>query len=132
MNKRYTLILASAVAGTCMAQTANNIPARLMKAEPREARTASGTSDALRGNTVFSEDFANGMTGNNGIGEWTPTGVNAAMWRWSPTGPVGAFSVPTQIIASATVSNGFMMFNGDSANTNFLVDPPVIVANPIE
>ena len=132
MNKRYTLILASAVAGTCMAQTANNIPARLMKAEPREARTASGPSDALRGNTVFSEDFANGMTGNNGIGEWTPTGVNAAMWRWSPTGPVGAFSVPTQIIASATVSNGFMMFNGDSANTNFLVDPPVIVASPIE
>jgi hypothetical protein len=132
MNKRYTLIMAAAIGGTCMAQTANNIPARVMKASPREARVEQPAGGALRGNAVFTEDFANGLAGNNGIGEWTPTGANAAMWRKSTLGPIGAFSAPTQIIASATASNGFMMFNGDSANTNFLADPPVIVADPIE
>jgi hypothetical protein len=133
MNKRYTFILASAMAGACMAQNGATLPARLQHADDsfQDRRPTAGLVGAQR-DVVFSEDFANGFTGNNGIGEWTPTGTHAAMWRYSTTGPVGAYSVATQVIASPSVANGFMMFNGDSANTNFNADPPVIVGSPVE
>lgn len=81
---------------------------------------------------VFAEDFANGFAGNNGVGAWTTDGPNGNVWRYTHTGPVGAYSSPTQAIASPTASNGWMIFNSDSANTNWNVNPPVIVASPVD
>ncbi|MEZ4756278.1 MAG: T9SS type A sorting domain-containing protein [Flavobacteriales bacterium] len=132
MNKRYTLVMmAAAIAGSGMAQQVVK-PIRLEKAGAEVSRPANTMNIGAQRDVVFSEDFANGIDGNNGFGSWEVTGPNAAIWRWSTTGPVGAFSVPTQRINSPTASNGFMMFNGDSANTDFNADPPVIVGAPVE
>ncbi|MCO6483105.1 MAG: T9SS type A sorting domain-containing protein [Flavobacteriales bacterium] len=81
---------------------------------------------------VFSEDFANGFAGNNGVGAWTTDGPNGNVWRYTHTGPVGAYSNTGQAIASPTASNGWMIFNSDSANTNWSANPPVIVASPVD
>lgn len=132
MNKRYTLVMmAAAIAGSGMAQQVVK-PIRLEKAGAEVSRPANTMNLGAQRDVVFSEDFANGIDGNNGFGSWEVTGPNAAIWRWSTTGPVGAFSAPTQRINSPTASNGFMMFNGDSANTDFNADPPVIVGAPVE
>lgn len=131
MNKRYTLaMMAVAIAGSSMAQQVTK-PIRLEKAGAELNRPANTADLGGQRDVVFSEDFANGFDGNNGFGSWEATGPNAAMWRFTTTGPIGAFSVASQIINSPTVSNGFMILNGDSANTNFNVDPPVIVAAPV-
>lgn len=132
MNKRYTLVMmAAAIAGSGMAQQVVK-PIRLEKVGAEVSRPANTMNTGAQRDVVFSEDFANGIDGNNGFGSWEVTGPNAAIWRWSTTGPVGAFSAPTQRINSPTASNGFMMFNGDSANTDFNADPPVIVGAPVE
>lgn len=81
--------------------------------------------------TLFSEDFNNGLAGNNGVGGWTVAGPNGNVWKYTHTGPNGAYSQPTEIIASATVANGFVIFNSDSANTNWGVTPPAIVTSPV-
>lgn len=82
---------------------------------------------------VFHEDFANGFDGNNGIGNWTTDGPNANVWRYTHSGPVGAYSAPSQALASPTADNGWMIFNSDSANTNWSdPDEPVIVGSPVD
>lgn len=133
MNKRYSLILATAIAGTCMAQQASPFPARLQKNDDSfGVRNTSSQANGGQRDVVFSEDFANGLAGNNGIGEWTPSGEHAGIWRFTLYGPTGAFSNTGQRIASPTVANGFMIFAGDSANADFSVTPPVIVPSPTE
>jgi len=134
MNKRYSLILATAIAGTCMAQQASPFPSRLQKNDDSFGARVSPSSPSMgaQRDVVFSEDFANGLTGNNGIGEWTTSGANASIWRFTLYGPTGAYSNTGQRIASPTVANGFMIFAGDSANADFSVDPPVIVPSPVE
>lgn len=77
---------------------------------------------------VFTEDFANGFAGNNGVGAWTFSGTNGDVWRYTTTGPVGAFTVLSEIITSPSASNGFMLFNSDSVNTDFNATPPVEVS----
>ena len=78
---------------------------------------------------LFTEDFANGFAGNNGgLGAWTLTGTNGDVWRYTTTGPVGAYTVVSEIITSPSAANGFMLFNSDSVNTNFGVTPPVAIS----
>ena len=72
---------------------------------------------------AFSEDFANGMAGNNGFGAWTFSGPNGNVWQYTTTGPVGRYNNVSEIITSPTASNGFMLFNSDSVNTNWDVTP---------
>ena len=133
MNKRYSLILATAIAGTCMAQQASPFPARLQKNDDSfGVRNTSSQASGAQRDVVFSEDFANGLSGNNGFGEWTTSGEHANIWRFTLYGPTGAYSNTGQRMASPTVANGFMIFAGDSANANFSVTPPVIVASPTE
>ena len=79
---------------------------------------------------LFSEDFANGFAGNNDFGSWTTSGADGAIWKYDTFGPTVAYSDLDEIMESATVANGFALFNSDSANTDFSVDPPVIVATP--
>jgi hypothetical protein len=134
MRSRSTLaLLAAFAAGATFAQRAA-MPYALQHAhtEMNDNRIEAPASDGSRA-IIFQEDFANGLQGNNGFGEWTATGPNAAVWRWSTNGPVGAFSNPAQQrIGSATVGNGFMILNGDSANTNFSATPPVLASNIVE
>lgn len=81
----------------------------------------SGQRDA-----VFTEDFANGFAGNNGgVGAWTVSGTDGNVWRATSGPPTGAYTVPNEIITSPSASNGFMLFNADSVNTDFTANPPV-------
>ncbi len=77
---------------------------------------------------LFSEDFANGLAGNSGMGAWTVSGQNGDLWRRTTTAPRGAYNTGVAVIQSPTASNGFMLFNSDSVNTNFAVTPPVALA----
>lgn len=74
---------------------------------------------------LFSEDFANGLAGNNGAGVWTVSGQNGNVWKRSTAVPTGAYNNNTLLIQSPTAANGFMVFNSDSVNTNYAVTPPV-------
>ncbi|MBK7383234.1 MAG: T9SS type A sorting domain-containing protein [Flavobacteriales bacterium] len=118
MNQRYLILTSLLMAGTVVAQQSHE---RLQKVMPADQTVVSQTApapDVARdgGDIIFNEDFANGFAGNNGFGAWTTSGPNGNIWKRSLTGPVGAYSVPTQKIASPTVANGFMAFWSDSAN----------------
>ena len=80
--------------------------------------------DGLR-EVLFSEDFANGLAGNNGMGVWTVSGTNGNVWKRTTTKPVGAYNTFATVLGSPTGENGFMLFDSDSVNSNFSVDPPV-------
>ena len=136
MNLRNTTLslLALTLAGGATAQlVAPRSPigfsAATQHVTPRAPRAEQGTSRQV---VLFSEDFANGFAGNNDFGSWTTSGADGAIWKYDTFGPTGAYSDLDEIIESATVANGFALFNSDSANTDFSVDPPVIVATPIE
>ena len=110
-----------------MAQSQGVTPYALQKFESSasDARI-SGSAARDGGDIVFNEDFANGLAGNNGVGAWTVSGPNGNVWKHSLTGPRGAYTVTTQRINSATIANGYMLFCGDSVNSNLAVTPPVM------
>lgn len=76
------------------------------------------------GDIVWSEDFANGLAGNNGVGPWTTSGPNGDIWRRKITGPLGAYTPVSERIQSTTVANGYMLFNADSANSSWVGNTP--------
>ena len=138
MNRIYSLAALVLIGGSLSAQRLNTAPLHAFnKLQPAtfEAHPGGHPLDLQSGqrDIVFTEDFANGLAGNNGdVGAWTISGANGNVWRYSFTGPVGAYSNPTaQIIASPSVANGFMIFNSDSANSIFGTDT-TIVASPVE
>jgi len=119
MNRRYLLITSLLVAGTSIAQSGK--PQRDVFQFADESATQQAPPQGnLRdgGDVVFSENFANGLAGNNGFGAWTTSGPNGNIWARRTTGPVGAYTVATQIIAQPAPANGFMAFLSDSANCN--------------
>lgn len=108
-----------------MGQWANPRPSmhRFGPVEPHEMPAALPASENdLRagGDIVWSENFANGLAGNNGSGAWTTSGPHGNIWKRTTGNPVGAFSgnAAAARIQSTTVSNGYMIFNSDSANCN--------------
>lgn len=130
MNQRYILFPALLAAGSVLAQWANGVPAKkdFRAATPTREHLQSFPTQAVDsragGDVVWSEDFANGLAGNNGVGPWTLSGPNGAIWRRKLTGPLGAYTAVTQIIQSTTAANGFMMFNSDSANCTWSGNTP--------
>lgn len=138
MNKFYaTAVAFSLIAVGAQAQQGGSQAQRSMAKLQKDntvqvpAMRPSATAGVQR-DVVFSEDFANGLAGNNSLGAWTTDGPNGNVWRRTTTGPVGAYSSTTQGLASATASNGWMIFNSDSVNTNWNANPPVIVASPAD
>ena len=140
MKYRYTTlsIVALALTGSAMAQLATPRSAvhnfgAVAEAEftPREPQHP--VVNAQRGNgVVFSEDFANGLDGNNGgVGPWSTEGPNGNIWKFQNTGPNGAYTTGNQYIQSTTAANGAAIFASDSANTNWSVTPIAIVASPV-
>lgn len=131
MNQlRYTLLSSVVIAGTAFGQWANPRPA-LMQLEPAEKTSRShilpadpATDLRAGGDIVWSEDFANGLAGNNGVGPWTTSGPNGDIWKRKLTGPLGGFTATTERIQSTTVANGYMLFNADSANSSWVGNTP--------
>lgn len=137
MNQRYILFSSVLVAGSCMAQWAQQRPA--MKDFRPATEQGVAHAEALPaggdardgGDVVFSEDFANGFAGNNGVGAWTVEGPNGDIWKRAINGPNGAYTQATQRIVSPTVANGYMLFASDSANSTWVGNTATIVADPV-
>ncbi len=121
-----TLGLATLLFSTASAQRVQDVPrymnSGVMHAEAStdDTRPALGGTDRDGGDVIWSEDFSNGLDGSNeSNAPWTLDGSNGEIWTWTTAGPNGAYagSNPNAArIQSATVSNGFMVFNGDSVN----------------
>ena len=127
---RHALLSGVVIAGTAMGQWATPRPARI-QLEPAVKSTLSqlpssahATDERAGGDVVWSEDFANGLAGNNGIGAWTTAGPNGDIWKRKVTGPLGAYTDPTHRIESTSVSNGYMLFNADSVNSSWVGNTP--------
>ncbi len=138
MKKVYSLAALLLIGGSLSAQRVADAPLRSF--QPAISRTVSlersshPSQATMRDQTiVFSEDFSNGLDGNNGMGPWTISGTNGNVWRRTTTGTIGAYSSPNHNpLNSTTASNGWMIFDSDSANTNFSVTPPVIISAPVK
>ena len=127
---RYTLLSGVVIAGTAMGQWATPRQA-LIQLEPAAKSTfsqlpavAPAADERAGGDVVWSEDFANGLAGNNGIGVWTTAGANGDIWKRKVTGPLGAYTPITERIQSTSVANGYMLFNADSANSTWVGNTP--------
>ena len=84
-------------------------------------------------NILFYEDFANGFTGNNGVGSWTAEDTGGGLiWQavdeagdgyfadGTASGvqpPAGEFSTNIPTLNSTTAANGWMVFDCDYYNT---------------
>jgi hypothetical protein len=127
---RYALLSTIVIAGTSSAQWANPRPAmyQLAPASQQDLQPtllpAENDDQRAGGDIVWSEDFANGLAGNNGVGPWTTSGPGGAIWRRKTTGPLGAYTTTAQRITSTSVANGYMLFNGDSANCTWAGNTP--------
>ncbi len=130
MNKKYTWFLLAFMAGTTQAQRLEraSLPtfARPERASIDQLTVRPGSAGELRaaGDVVFSEDFANGIAGNNGVGAWTRTGPDAQIWQWTDSGPNGGYSTNAQAIESASANNGWMIFDTDRSNSDTIANPP--------
>ncbi|MBK8340083.1 MAG: T9SS type A sorting domain-containing protein [Flavobacteriales bacterium] len=131
MVSRYTLTLPlMGLALLANSQWVRTRPSntKLQPAHAQEVKNphVQGTAKA-GGDIVWSEDFANGLAGNNGTGgAWLFNGQDANLWKYSTTGPSGAYSdAAAELIDSDTDENGFMIFLADSGNTDWSVVPPV-------
>ena len=76
-----------------------------------------------KSNPFWSEDFNGGLTTANGT--WTTSGI----WKHSFSTTNGAYSGGTNPFNSTSYSDGFMLFDSDSANTDF--STMTIVSSPI-
>lgn len=86
-------------------------------------RAPAGPTFAERGGggIIFSEDFANGLDGNNGFGEWTiDDTADGTIWQVADdNSPAGEWSTQTGALQSTTADNGWMIFDCDRYNTQF-------------
>ena len=141
MKGIYTLGLALTVAaGSTFAQSGpgNRLnTARLQASAVEESSAQSGSphgepASGTQRDVIFSEDFANGLAGNNGFGAWTVDGPNGNIWRFNNHSPNGAFTTGNQYIQSTTAANGAAIFASDSANSDWSSGTPEIVASPVD
>lgn len=72
---------------------------------------------SLSAQTLWSEDFANGLAGNNSSSPsaWTQDGADQ-LWAQDFDGPNGPYSNNTGGLASSTALNGFMIYDAGLAN----------------
>ncbi len=92
--------------------------------------------NTVKGTAFFTEDFANGFDGNNGIGPWDPqdSGGDDPIWMVATSSsPGGQYSNTGQALNSTTASNGWIIYDTDLWNTpdiigdtqGFLISPSI-------
>ncbi len=93
-----------------------------LKSSPTENESSiSNASSALEEDDVvlWSEDFANGLDGNNQSTDqaWSVAGPNGAIWEYDTDGSNGTYAGPQPFtIDSETKGNGWMIFDADKSN----------------
>jgi hypothetical protein len=122
MNKFLTITFSVFISISVLGQSSINdyptLPCESMRSDlPANYNTKS------RSNSFWSEDFNGGLTTANGT--WTTSGI----WKHSFATTNGAYSGGTNPFTSTSYSNGFMLFDSDSANTDF--STMTIVSSPI-
>ncbi len=123
----YLLASSLLLSGAMMAQTSdaslNEAPAASLQAAKEipagwEAKENPSSFNKDQQDVVFSDDFANGLDGNNELGQaWTTGGIIADEWQLSTTGPEGNYSSNTGPLESPTSANGFMLLDCDEYNS---------------
>jgi hypothetical protein len=129
MKKTFTLLFALGSVVFASAQQKQNIngnhvlkmkPRKLNEEQVRAAKEEGAAQiaqfdQANRGASFFSEDFANGAAGNNGVGAWTieDSGNNSIWMLATAASPAGFYSDPTEGLVSTTAANGWMIFDAD-------------------
>ncbi len=131
MNHTYTWLLLACITSAANAQQITRAqlpqwaaPSKLQKDHLPNKPGTTGEAKAA-GDVVFSDDFANGLSGNNQLSApWTVDGPDGAIWKYSTTGPNGGYSTNAQKIISTSNTNGFMIFDCDRSNSDTTVSPP--------
>lgn len=80
---------------------------------------ASSSSSSATDVVLWSEDFANGLDGNNSSTPqtWTVSGSNDDLWEHDSNGSAGPFAGSTPLtLDSETKDNGWMIFDADKGN----------------
>ncbi len=134
MKRLCSIATIALISGGLFAQrTVTNYPQLEKLQHPSHPTEPAPALEGGQRAVAFSEDFANGLAGNNGgVGAWTVSGTNGNVWRRATaTTPVGAYNGNSSSIQSPTANNGFMEFNADSVNTNWSVTPPVAVGTRV-
>ena len=122
MNKLYTTFLSLFVIVSAFGQSSSNdYPVNPCEATKTDKNPTFNSNN--RSTPFWTEDFNGGTTTSNGT--WTTTG----MWKHSYFTTNGAYSGGTDPFTSASASNGFMLFDSDSANTDFATMS--MVASPV-
>lgn len=141
MKGIYTFGFAMALAaGNAYAQDGHGNRLTTAKLQPNAVGTApvslgehpAGPASGAQRDVLFTEDFANGLAGNNSVGAWTVDGPNGDIWRFNDHTPTGAYTTGNQYIQSTTAANGAAIFASDSANSDWSGGTPVIVASPVD
>jgi hypothetical protein len=127
MKKMYILASLLLFSGAMMAQsssaTVNNAQDASLKAANEipagwVAKQNPSSFNKSQEDVVFSDDFANGLDGNNELSlPWTTGGTIGDEWQLSTSGPSGNYSSNTGPLESATSANGFMLLDCDEYNS---------------
>lgn len=129
MKKISILFSALALVFTANAQRIANVTGNVAKtpvmASNAELDNSRIMTERLSGNRgggtiLFTEDFANGLAGNNGgVGAWTieDSGATPIWMVANANSPGGEFSTNIAALASTTAANGWMIFDCDLYNT---------------
>lgn len=109
-------------------------------AAERTSNPQNQTPKLLNKALIWSEDFSGISTGGastagptftTNVGTWTTGGVDGGIWKHSFYTTSGRWSTNTPDFASTSASNGFMLFDADSVNTDYSANPIAMVANPV-
>ena len=131
MNHKYLLLLLACTAGAAQAQRVNK-PQMPHWAHPErahahpQAHTAPGGQLRAAGDVVFSEDFANGMAGNNTFGAWTTNEADGELWRYTHSAPNGAYTDPSEIMVTSGAQHaiGLILATYTQPGDRVLVEQP--------
>jgi hypothetical protein len=124
MNKIYTTIISIFVVSFAFGQKAS-FEHPVLPCNSTEIDKNQTFNSSNRSTPFWTEDFNGGLITNNGT--WTTT----SFWKYSYFTTSGAYSGGTNPFASTSASNGFMLFDSDSANADWSTSPPTMVASPV-
>ena len=126
MKKMYVLVSMLFFIGGVFAQQKSSdvenqsLPGKSTRSEIKIVNESHDGSISTRSleDIILTEDFANGLDGNNELGlPWSVGGANGDLWLQDFDGPNGKFSTNTGPLESETADNGFMIIDADFYNT---------------
>ncbi|MFL5765248.1 MAG: T9SS type A sorting domain-containing protein [Bacteroidia bacterium] len=126
MQKIYLVLLSVTVTFSAWAQKSihhmNAATEKMKRADEIEAPVpAASTNNKAPFDVIWSQDFGSGTGVGTIPAGWTQSGVNQ-IWKKTFIGSTGCFGTSTYSIASATASNGSLIFDADSLNKAVTAD----------